>query len=184
MSYLIGTGDVSISDVNVTNAIVFNSTKYPGTCKPSNSYTLGVFKELQRQLNRVATRFTNPLPKVAIDGDIGPGTVDLAYKAIGAPPSCTTIATNALGYTAQAKSMADNAGVPATISQPTSSKPSTVVDAATGVESLAPSSGIAGSVSDALANMSSTQKLAGLVILGGLAYVMLKKPKAKTSRRG
>lgn len=169
--YLNGYGD-DVGAGIAPNIIVFNSTKYPGICKPSNKYTLDAFKELQRQLNRVAQ--LRGLAKIGVDGDIGPGAVGLANKALGAPASCTSIASSAPGYASQAKIMADSGGAPATVAGPLVIKPSTLVNAATGVEVIAPSSGIAANVGNAFANMSPIAKLAAVGILGGIGYYVWK----------
>lgn len=166
MAYLSGFSDAG-------DPLVFNSTKYPGTCKPSNKSTLDVFRELQRQLNRVAQ--LRGLGKIAVDGDIGPGTVSLANKALGAPANCTTIAASADGYANQAKIMADNGGAPATVASPVPIRPSTIVNAVTGVEVIAPRAGIGGSVVDAWKNLTPVGKVAGLAIAGGLGYYLYKR---------
>lgn len=178
MAYLRGYGDDG--DGASPNVLIWNSTKYPGTCKPSDAYTLGVFKELQMQLNRVAQ--ARSLAKIAVDGDIGPGTVSLANKAIGAPANCVAIAGAADGYTNQAKIMADNAGVPGSVSSPAPTRPSTLVNAATGVETLAPSTGIAASLTNAFSGMSPLGKALAIGIVGGLGYVLLVKPPKKGAR--
>ena len=138
MSYTLGNVDSSS----------FNSTKYPGTCKPSNTAALAIFKELQQQLNRVAQ--IKNLPKIAVDGDIGPGTIALAgyVKAVAAADatgsgdladfandvvssinasSCTALASNADNIAANVKMYATQLGVPAAVAAPVNTKPTVLV---------------------------------------------------------
>lgn len=174
MGYLAAFGDGSDP-----GAIIFNSTKYPGTCKPSDAYTLGVFKELQRQLNRLAQG--KGVSKIAVDGDVGPGTVALARTVgIDSSGSCSTIAMNAAVYASIAKGLADQLGVPASVSQPTPIKAPSIVNAAGQETTVTGGGGIAASVSGAFAGMSNLEKALALGIVGGIAYVVLvKKPKRK-----
>ena len=66
----VGMGDLASSE--------FNSTKYPGICKPSTVSALATFKRLQTQLNRCAS--VKGIATIAIDGDIGPGTMSMFGK--------------------------------------------------------------------------------------------------------
>jgi len=181
MAYLRGYGDIGTdllggltSGAGAGAVLSYNSTKYPGTCKPSNTYTLNLFKALQSQLNRVAQ--LQGLSKISTDGDIGPGTVSLASRAIGAPSSCTAIAANVAGYTQQAKIMADTGGAPSSVSAPPQTKPSTIVDAITGMESPAPS-GIAASLTGLWDGLTPAGKIGAVGILGGIGYYLYKKAK-------
>ncbi len=64
-----------LSGLSGTTADNFNSTKYPGTCKPIDAATLAFVMDFQRQLNRVAQKLN--FPKIAPDGSIGPATLAL-----------------------------------------------------------------------------------------------------------
>lgn len=153
----------------------FNSTKIPGTCKPMNFATLDKFKELQRQMNRVAK--VRGFSIIAVDGDIGPGTTSLFNKIFAQSMTCSQIATLAEAYAAQLKAIADQQGVPATVSAPKPASPPSIISPATGAIVPQPASA---SILDAFQNMgiSPTQ----LMIVGGLAGLVIYK-KMKKGRR-
>ncbi len=160
-------------------ALAWNSTKYPGVCKPSNAATLAVFKNLQTQLNRAAQ--AKGVAKISVDGDIGPGTIALMAKVLGTSSSlaCTTVAAGAAAFAATAAGIAAAGNVPVTISQPVPVKAPTLVDAA-GKETLAPASsgsGIAASLASQWGSMSTPVKLAAVGILGGIGYFAYKELK-------
>ena len=124
----------------------FNTTKYPGICKPENQQTLDMVFELQRQLNRVAQ--VRGLKKISIDGDIGPGTVGLFNSVLGTSAACDTIGSQIATFTAQVRVLATSLGAPAKVSSPAPAKtPSFVLPS--GLEVAAPK-GIAASASDSL----------------------------------
>jgi hypothetical protein len=163
-------GDISTSD--------FNSTKYPGVCKPSNFATLAVFKELQYQLNRLAQGLN--MPKIAVDGDIGPGTIKLV-SAIGAQrllvdaSTCVSIATKADTLTSVAKQQATALGVPDKISAPSPPQtPSIITPAGAIVPQPA-----AASLSDAFRNMGTPTLIALGVGVVAVGYVVAKDMKKK-----
>ena len=97
----------------------FNCTKYAGVCKPTNANALAQVQEAQRQLNRVAQ--AKGFSKITVDGDVGPKMVALAQKALGTggvTASVSSVALNVDSIAPLAKSLADSAGAPATVSQP------------------------------------------------------------------
>ncbi len=161
----------AMGDVSATDFV-----SRSGVCKPTNFETLTKFKALQKQLNRAATGAG--LQTIAVDGDIGPGTVKLlALVQGGAQMSCSAIAIAAEGLTPQLKSIADQAGVPASVSSPKPAAPlPAVVNATTGVLTPQPATA---SVLDAFNRLSSTEKLLAVAVIGGGAYVLLGKKKRR-----
>jgi len=152
----------------------FNSTKYPGVCKPTNQATLELVYELQRQLNRIAQM--KGLTKIAVDGDIGPGTVRLFNQAIGGSASCQTIASQVSTFTAQLNALAVSLNAPAKVSSPAPAKPPTYVNATTGLEVVAPK-GMAASLSDSIGLSTPMLLLLGIAAIGA-GYYLTRKPGA------
>ena len=124
MAFFQTLGDLAPSD--------WNSTKYPGVCKPTNFTSLGLFQELQMQLNRLADHMG--LKKVGVDGDLGPGTLKLLAqckaKGLGMPfpiDTCSQVAKTAVQITTILRGTADSFGVPAKVSAPAVWHPATIV---------------------------------------------------------
>jgi lysozyme family protein len=167
----------------------FNSTKYPGVCKPSTITALAAFKRLQTQLNRVA--FAKGLSTIAVDGDIGAGTVSLVNKLA---PALISDATNKMNLVGAAKvgtstisgcvSLAGVADVVADVAEsyagtlkapekapaPTPVRPPTLVNAA-GAETPAPAGA---EILTAFTSASTTMKLAMVAVVGGIGYYLYK----------
>jgi len=174
---------LDVSDVTVAPMpLAFNSTKYPGLCKPSDVATLAAFKNLQSQMNRLAQ--AKALPKIAVDGDIGPGTVSLASKLglIGAGATCSAIAVAATFFALQAKNAADKLGAPTTVSGPAPAHPPTLVNAA-GAEFAAPAPSIGEGVMGFFTNLSTFEEVAAVGILGGIGYFVLAKKRKRGKSR-
>mgnify|MGYP001612449738 CR=1 FL=1 len=186
-----------MGDLDASN---WNSTRYPGVCKPTNFEALGHFKKLQIQLNRIAQ--AKGMSKVAVDGDIGPGTIKLAaaiYAAAAADAgissvglystylrtqlagatSCTALASRADMIATAAEKYANALKVPAQISQPSSPKPSTIVTSSG--EVTAPAQ-YQGSGSSGFGTMGTAQKVVAGVALGGLVFFLIQDQKKR--RRG
>ena len=177
MAFFQTLGDLASTD--------WNSTKYPGVCKPSNFYALGMFQELQMQLNRVADHMG--LKKVGVDGDIGPGTLKLLAqckaKGLGMPfpiDSCDQVAKTAVQISTILRNTADTFGVPAKVSAPAVWHPATIVTP-TGDEVKAPdefqrnaSPGISGALSG----------VGGLVGAGALVAIVYMLHKDRKGARG
>lgn len=185
MSY-IAMGDMASSD--------FNSTKYPGISKPSNVNALAQFKAMQTQLSRVATVTGNS--PIASDGDIGPGTVTL-YKAVApqlegwatanmdvsdmaklvlAVAGNIPLATYADVVTEAARGYADSKGAAGTPPAPKPTKPPVLVSP-DGIETPAPA--MTADLLAAWKGTSTPMKVAAVAVLGGIGYMLLKKPKGK-----
>ena len=185
MSYTLGS----------VSASSFNSTKYPGVCKPSTTATLAIFKALQQQLNRVAS--VKNLPKVAVDGDIGPGTLNLAsyVKAVAAADatgsgdlasiandvvtiidtsSCTALASRADDVAANVQMYATALGVPTSVPAPVNTSP-TVLVSSSGQETQVAGSlqNAAASAADSFGALDGTTKFAVAGALGVAAYIVL-----------
>lgn len=178
-----------LGDISADN---FNATKYPGIVKPSNVTTLAVFKGLQSQLNRCA--YVLKQKTIAIDGDVGPGTIALwtnvrtkVMATVGSELSGAEAAKlNAASSTVALANVADIAeracrmfadqnGAPATPPAPPPAKPPTLV-MPSGVETPAPAG--AGLLA-AFQTASTPMKLAALGIAGGIGYYMLKGGKRR-----
>lgn len=189
MSYL-PMGDVSSDS--------FNSTKYPGICKPSNVSTLATFKRCQTQMNRVAS--VKGIPTIAVDGDIGPGTVSLfskikpdlalhataifnvgaAAKITATSASCSAIASIADVIADIADTYADYLKAPTNPPAPKPTKPPVLVDSKTGIEKPAP---MGAGLFAAWEASSTTTKVAALAVAGGLVFVALGGKALKRRRR-
>jgi len=163
------------------DASKFNSTKYPGVCKPMDVATLQIVYDLQNQLNRLAKMIATDRQPIAVDGDIGPGTVSMATR-LGlltlkeqSEGGCMAVAQNADSLAATAKKHADELGAPVTVPSPSPSKPPTIITAA-GLEIKGPPPSGA-SLLDSFKNLDTTTMLALGVVLAGGAFLLLSKPK-------
>lgn len=163
-----------------TSTTADDFTSVAGVCKPRNFFSLNVARELQRQLNRVAQ--VKGFPKVGVDGAIGPSTLALFTKVqgisngqlMGTPTSCMGVAPDVDILAPQVKSLADSLGAPATVADPISLAPPTILTKS-GKILVPPDAGVTG----AFAAMSTVQKLALLGMAGGLGYLLLTAPKKK-----
>jgi hypothetical protein len=168
-------GDTGMT-VSVSNVpLAFNSTKYPGICKPSDTRTLAAFKELQSQLNRLA-KGKGLSDRISVDGDIGPGTSNLMVKTgmSTSTMACTAIAVAATAFAAQAKQLADQLKAPASVAGPLPVRAPTLVSSV-GLEIPAPATGIGAGVFNAFTGMSTPMKVAAVGILAGIGYFAFKK---------
>lgn len=146
--------------------------------KPRNWPTLGLFRELQHQMNRAAQ--AGSLGKIAPDGDIGPATVGL-WKKLWAgqalenfgPADIAKVADTAAPVLAE---RANKAGVPAKISEPTPTKPPSIVQP-DGKELTAPPDAGGGGIMATLSSMSETTKmlLGAGVAVGAFLFFRKKK---------
>jgi hypothetical protein len=150
-----------------------------GVAKPMDVATLDLFKELQRQLNRVAQ--LKGLSKIDVDGRIGPGTVKLYRLAFNQPSSitCDTVALVASSVVQSAKALADQGSVPTTVPGPIVpiSPPST--PNTDGTVSDPPGVGAFGAI-QGLATMLPGGNLGALAAIGLISYGVYrisKKPK-------
>jgi hypothetical protein len=189
MTYL-PMGDVASSE--------FNATKYPGVCKPSTNPTLLLFRELQSQLNRVAS--VSGLTPIAIDGDIGPGTVALyarekPFLAVSVAPidaaaaikvssasTCSQIATVADIIARVAKNYADSQKAPAVVPGPAPTRPPTLVNAK-GEEFAAPPPGKDLFVQIFGRPLSTMEKVAVIGVFGGIGYLVYTNTKKRKRGR-
>jgi len=91
-----------------------------GVCKPMDAATLGVFRDLQSQLNRVAVATGGSL--IAVDGRIGADTLRSAERALRYSPTtmqttfatCDDLAASADEVLAAARAIADGLNAPKT----------------------------------------------------------------------
>lgn len=157
----------------------FNSTKYPGICKPMNRETLDQVVEMQNQLNRVAQN--KGIAKIAPDGDVGPGTVGLVNKVkeivldlATDTSTCMGVAMNADLIASNAKMFADTAGVSATVSAPIPPRPPSFI-APTGLEVPVPGAGSGG--------MNTTMLILGLGAVGLGFFLLMNRPERKARKR-
>ncbi len=176
---------MAYQSMGATSAGDWNSTKYPGVCKPTNFTALAIAKSLQSELNRLAQ--VQGLPKIAVDGDIGPSVIRLiqALKPYPFAPflsqtglTCSAVAMQAEAVTATAKAVADAASVPAKVSQPAPSKPITIITPA-GQEVAAPASMQQSSIMGM--GLGGLSPLMILVAGGFLFYTMHEGKKGKRS---
>lgn len=155
-------------------------TSVGGVCKPKNFPALNVARELQRQLNRVAQ--VKGFAKVGVDGAIGPGTLALFTKVqavssgqvMGSPATCMGVAPDVDILAPQVKALADSLGAPATVSEPLSITPPTILTKS-GKILVPPDAGAVG----AFASMSTVEKLALLGVAGGIGYLLFAGKKKK-----
>jgi hypothetical protein len=86
-----------------------------GICKPMNSATLSVFKNLQSQINRVLSSMGKSL--IGVDGRIGSGTVKSLNTAMGTGfTNCDQVSILADNLANQVKLKADKLGAPVHVS--------------------------------------------------------------------
>jgi lysozyme family protein len=176
----------------------FNSTKYPGICKPSDLPTLTLFKNLQAQLNRIAQAAA--LSKVTVDGDIGPGTIALLQKVaawlgqggVSVDParniliqadtsSCVAVASNADTLGNAANGVANTLGVPSKITQPSSGSSTLVSSSGQVIKVNTPTPAASAGLLGALGGLDTTTLL--LIAAGLGAAVYFTGPKKKAASR-
>jgi hypothetical protein len=174
------------SGAGVLTASDFNSTKYPGVCKPTNAAAFQAVANFQRQMNRAAKALG--LKMIGIDGDVGPGTLTLynqllgIYHEAGQVSNCLTVAVAAPQEALMFQQQADAAGVPATITQPApSSTPSYAPPG--GGPNITVKTPESGSIASAFTGLSTPMKLAAVGVFGGIAYLAAKEMK-KSKRKG
>ena len=147
-----------------------------GICKPMDTATLAVYRDLQAQANRVA--HVRGLAKIDVDGRIGPETVALVEGIMMASyGQCDQVAAIADELAQAIRGTADAIGAPADVSAPRTRPPllpmpdGTVQDPMTG-------SAFGGGIGDL--------GLFGWVLLAGAGYLLwqeTKQPKARKQRR-
>lgn len=175
-----------------------------GIAKPTDQATLDLFKELQRQLNRVASK--KGIYTIAVDGDIGDGTKALAVKVQAAAavdrnlwasaPSDTlkadiidklttlaatkmsveSIAQNAIGIYANVKAYADQLAAPPSVPSPKPASPPAVYNLATGT---AVPQAASASLVDGWRNLGTGAQLGIIGALGVAAVFMIPKKKKR-----
>jgi hypothetical protein len=174
MTYLPTMGD--------TATIAFNSTKYPGICKPSNPTTLQAVYDMQNQINRIAKMKGGKI--IAQDGDIGPGTLAAARFAAGylgpvavasAPSSCSALGAAIIEFTSAVRAKADDLGAPAKVSAPVPARAPTLV-MPTGLE-VKGGPPIGASALDSLKNLGMPMMLLIGAAAVGIGYYVTKKAK-------
>ena len=182
----VGMGDLASSE--------FNSTKYPGICKPSTVSALATFKRLQTQLNRVAS--VKGIATIAIDGDVGPGTMSLFGKLqaslityatseqnlagavkVGTvlPSSCASLAMVSDVVGDIADSYADSLRAPERPPSPPATRPPVLV-MPDGSEKAPP---VGADLLTAWESQSTVMKIAMVGVLGGLGYYLYKGSKRR-----
>lgn len=187
-------GDIAAAD--------FNATKYAGVCKPSTFAALATFKDLQNQLNRVAS--ITGTTRIVVDGDIGPGTVGLYTKVraqlvtyagskattttavanvarMGLASDCVSIATIADIIAVVAKGYADENKVPSTVPGPAPTKLPTIVTKDGAEQAVTPQMELWGKLFGR--PLSTTEKLALLAVGGGVGYMLWTSRKGKRRRK-
>ena len=164
--------------------------------KPANFTVLEQFKELQRQLNRVAK--VKGLRAIGIDGDIGPGTIALTQGVQNAAKADLTagkladtraatgvalirsstadgIAGGVPAITEHIKGYASQLGASTSVSSPRPAQPPAIYVPSTGLSVPQPMSA---SALDALKNLSTVEQL-GIVGVGVGALIVLGKKKRR-----
>ena len=171
-------------------------TTISGVCYATSSDVLSTFKNLQRQMNRVADKMGTA--KIGVDGQIGPQTIAL-LSAIKSSPltsggtaaawqnfianqdtsSCSAIAAQAITLAQMIGAMADSLGVPSSVTSPA---PASTPVIANGSGQLVPQ-GPAASLGDTWNNLSSATKLvAGAVAVGAIVLATKKSKKGGASK--
>jgi hypothetical protein len=176
MTYLPTMGD--------TETIAFNSTKYPGICKPSNQTTLQAVYDLQNQCNRIAKMKGGKI--IAQDGDIGPGTLSAARFAAGylgplatrlafSTSNCTDLGANIVAFTDAVRASADALGAPAKVDAPVPARaPMLVMPSGLEVKGGPP---IGASALDSIKNLGMPTLIALGVAAVGVGYYVTRKTK-------
>jgi hypothetical protein len=157
-----------------------------GVCKPSNATALAAFKDLQRQINRLHKLWEFKL--IAVDGRPGPHTtrsLNNIYSAQGVSthyPDCSGYAAKAESEAKVIKTIADFAGAPAQVPDPSSvTSPPSVATADGKVSHPAISTfNIDQYIGQATRFASSP---IGLAMVAGGVFLFLKRRKPKSKRR-
>lgn len=88
-----------------------------GICKPMDHSTLGVYRNLQNQINRVLS--AQGKRTIGVDGRIGPGTVKALNSAMGTGYDvCDKVAVFADNLASSVKAKADSLGAPIQVASP------------------------------------------------------------------
>lgn len=176
-------GYESMGDVASTNFVMRS-----GVAKATNVATLAIFKNLQRQINRLAVALKRG-GTIAEDGDIGFGT--LSKFSVVRPSDNWVNSVQVLASKADvlAKAMsaeADKYKVPTTVAAPVS-KPPTILQPATGVEVAVTPDQLNANGYAPPGGLGSTGKLlmgVGLVVASYLFFKELQKGGKRSSSSG
>lgn len=175
--------DVNVTASGGTSISMSDFKVVAGGCKPMNFPALAYAKNLQMQLNRVAS--VKGLGKIGVDGEIGNGTLGLLRKVqaltsdvAGDTSSCIYVAGDADVIGDQVMQYANSIGAPLTVTAPASKAAS--IATKSGLTINQPSANGA-SVLDAFGGMSGGQKVMFVGMIGGVGYLAFfrKKKKAK-----
>lgn len=158
-----------------------------GVCRPMNNASLGLFKELQSQLNRVAVAHNPKWSRIDVDGRLGARTIELYNKAagesvfLGPVTSCDELSQLVLSGMAVSgvKRLADQLGAPTTVPAPWTSRP-TQPNPSGGVPVEPPAAGVTDMVSGLVGSPLGLIALAGAGFVG---YRLLKSGKKGGSKR-
>lgn len=153
----------------------FDSTRYPGICKPTNETALNRVLFFQRQLNRVAQM--KNLPKIQVDGDVGPATLKLWNAVMGTSATdCSGIALAVVSEAISLKAQADSVNIPADVPSPTLTKPPSYAPSGKpDITVRTPETGIIAT----LGGLPTPVKLALVAVVGVVGYKMSKKGRAR-----
>ncbi len=132
-----------------------------GVCRATDSATLDQFKNLQRQLNRVAD--VKGYTKIGPDGVIGNLTLTLLNQVLNQGLGCSDVANQIDALTTAATTMADSLGASSSVSSPAPAKRPAIVNMSTGKVTPQP---VTTSLSDTFKNLSTFQKIVGGIVLG------------------
>lgn len=165
---------IKMSGDDATSTIAYNATKFPGTAYATNKFTLDVFFDLQRQLNRVA--YMRKLPTIAEDGLIGGATLVSLKAIIGVTETVSGAAANAALYRGVAKVMATTMSAPLKPPSPPPAAPPAMYNAATNAVIPTRPAGAGASILDTVKNLPPAAMVA--IALGAVAAgYYLTKPK-------
>lgn len=196
------TGVIGSATTAALTAVAPKFSTVGGVCKPNDLATLNLFKEVQRQCNRIASK-KSFVPKVGVDGEIGAGTLasivqiqaaakadlkalqDLARNPDPRPATaialirsstCTGVASDAIRVASSLKGYADQLQSLPSAPSPAPSKQPEIYNPVTQTSSPQPTSA---SLLDAVRNLSTTQQLAAGAALGAVAYFALAHKKKR-----
>lgn len=110
-----------------------NCTPVSGVCKPMDAGTLAIYKDLQNQINRLASVKGKSL--IGVDGRIGSGTVKALNAVMGTSySSCDEVAALANALVGQVKAVANGSGAPTMVQSPAPPAPPSVVSASGAID--------------------------------------------------
>lgn len=171
--------------VNAFSGSSISAADFNANCKAKNAPAFAAVQNLQRQLSRVGS--VKGLGTTGADGQVGPGTLGLLRKVqklfpqvMGDASSCLYVSADADVIGDQVKDVADSLNAPASV--PVASKAATIVTKSGLL--VTPPGAPPASLLGAFSGVTPMQGLALAGLAGGIGYLLLRKKKGASKKRG